>query len=132
MVGGALILAALVVASWWVDEGEVVTLVTFDARGRPVEHGLWIVDLDGVAYVRAANSHERWLVRLTEQPEVHLERHGGLLTVRGVPQTDPSLASAVDRAMAEKYGFLDRTLHLLRDHSRSVPVRLMPVATASR
>jgi hypothetical protein len=39
---------------------------------------------------------------------------------------------AVNAAMRRKYGWVDRALVLLRDHSRAVPVRLDPLATETR
>lgn len=128
----ALALVLAVGASGLVDEGEVVTLVTFDAQGRPFETRLWVVDVDGSAYVRAANPHEGWLDRVRLRPEIHLLRKGGLLTVRAVPEDGSALRHEVDVAMERKYGWVDRALVLVRDHSRAVPVRLEPLASATR
>jgi hypothetical protein len=128
--GIALLLAVAAIAL--VDEGEVVTLVTFDAQGRPFETDLWVVDLDGSAYVRAAHPDEGWLERVRERPEVHLLRGGGLVTVRGVPLEADAVRQSVEAAMRAKYGWVERALLLLRDHSRAVSVRLEPLAAETR
>jgi len=130
LLGLAVVTAAL--ASMWVEEGEVATLVTFDAQDRPLVSRLWIVDVAGDAYVRAPNPGARWLRRLRSQPIVHLSRGNGIVSVRGVPQPDASVRERVNTAMVRKYGRLERALVWLRDPSRSVPVRLDPVPSASR
>ena len=48
--------ALLASASFWLDEGEVVTLITTDENGHEFETGLWIVELDGVSYLCAAST----------------------------------------------------------------------------
>jgi hypothetical protein len=128
--GVALMIAMAAIA--FVDEGEVVTLVTFDAQGRSHETDLWVVDVDGDAYVRAANPDEGWLDRVRQRPEVHLLRDGGMVTLRGVPVEAQAVREAVEAAMRRKYGWVGRALVLLRDHSRAVPVRLEPLATETR
>ena len=60
LAGGALLLA-LVAALLLVGAGEVATLSVSDARGHHLETELWIVDLDGSSWVRAAGPHEDWL-----------------------------------------------------------------------
>ena len=117
-------MVALIVASLWLDEGEIVTLITEDARGNHYEIGLWIVDLDGVSYLRAASPDASWLNRIRQIPDVKLDRVGRLTAYRAIPIDDPRVREAVSRAMAEKYGNFDQALVWLRDHSRSVPIQL--------
>lgn len=127
-----LAVVATVLASTWIEEGEVATLVTFDAKDRPMVSRLWVVDIAGDAYVRAPNPEVRWLRRLRSQPIVHLSRGDGIVSVRGVPQPGAAVRDAVNAAMDRKYGRLERALEWLRDSSRSIPVRLDPVPSASR
>ena len=115
---------ALIVASMWLDEGEVVTLTTVDARGNRYEAGLWIVDLDGVSYLRATSPDASWLNRIRQFSDVTLDRGGRRTDYHAIPIDDPKVRKSVSRAMAAKYGNFDRALVWLRDHRRSVPIRL--------
>jgi hypothetical protein len=132
MISCGIALAIAVAAIAFVDEGEVVALVTFDAQGRSFETDLWVVDVDGGTYVRAAHPGADWLDRLRRRPEVHLLRDGGMLTLRAVPAEEQAVREAVNAAMRRKYAWVDRALVLLRDHSRAVPVRLDPLAKETR
>ena len=114
------------------EEGEVATLVTFDSREHAFDTDLWIVDIEGRAYVRAADPETDWLERLLARPEVQLRRNGMVSRVRGVPSDDPAVREAVDRAMRRKYGSVDRVLAWVRDCSRCVPVWLEPLSPTSR
>jgi hypothetical protein len=118
---------ALVVGALVLREGEVATLTTLDAAGRPLESELWIVEPEGALFLRAGSEHEHWLEHVRAAPEAVLERAGRERRVRAVPSDDPQVRAAVNRAMAEKYGLLDRLWGALRDPSRSVPVRLDPI-----
>ena len=116
--------ALLASASFWLDEGEVVTLITTDENGHEFETGLWIVELDGVSYLCAASTDAAWLERVRGRPDVQLDRAGHRADYRAIPVSADDTRDAVSRAMAEKYGRLDRAVALFRDHRQSVPVRL--------
>jgi len=131
MLLGGLGVVAVVLATIWVEEGEVVTLVTFDSREHAIHTDLWIVDIEGRSYVRAADAETDWLERLLARPEVQLRRNGMVTRVRGVPSDDPAVREAVNRAMRRKYGSVDRVVAWARDHSRCVPVRLEPPSPTS-
>jgi hypothetical protein len=120
-------MAAAVLALAWVDEGEVATLVTFDRQGGSIGSRIWIVDIDGRAYVRASQRDAEWLVRLRERPVAHLSRGNGMVSVHAVPVDHPAVREAVNRAMQVKYGSVDRVVEWLRDPARFVPVRLEPM-----
>jgi hypothetical protein len=127
LLGGLGVVAVVLATIWveiWVDEGEVVTLSTFDSREKAVHTDLWIVDIEGRAYVRAADAESDWLERLKAHPEGQLRRKGKDSRVRAVPSADPAMREAVNRAMRRKYGSVDRVVSWLRDRSNSVPVRL--------
>lgn len=116
--------ALLASASFWLDEGEVVTLITTDENGHEFETGLWIVELDSVPYLCAASTGAAWLERIRARPDVQLDRAGRRIDYRAIPIDDGDTRDAVSRAMAEKYGRLDRAVAMFRDHRHSVPVRL--------
>jgi hypothetical protein len=127
-----LLLATVAIASSWVDEGEVVQLTTFDAGDREHETDLWIVDVDGRLYVRADLPGADWLERLRAKPEAELRRNGDHERVRAAPVDDPEVRAAVERAMAAKYGLLDRLVGVIRDEAKAVTVRIEPIASAAR
>ena len=127
-----ILLAAVAIGSAWIDEGEVVKLTTYDARAHPHETDLWIVDVDGRRYVRSDLPGADWLERLSANPEVELQRDSVKERLMARPIDDPALREAVDRAMTEKYGFLNRFTGILRDEDAVVPVMLEPIPTASR
>ena len=132
MLLGGLAVVAVVLAAIWVEEGEVATLVTFDSRQQAFDTDLWIVDIEGRSYVRAADPEADWLGRLLARPEAQLRRNGVVSWVRGVPSDDPAAREAVNRAMRRKYGSVDRALAWVRERSCCTPVWLEPLPPTSR
>lgn len=118
--------AAIVIASNVVDEGEVVTLVTKDDRGADYDTQLWVVDLRGKPYLRASSPRTRWLARLRANPEVTLRRGEDVLSFTAIPQESDSVREAVNVEMASKYGHADTFWGYFGDRSRSVPILLEP------
>jgi hypothetical protein len=127
-----LLLAAIAVGSGWLREGEVVKLTTYDARDHEHETDLWIVDLDGRLYLRADLPGAEWLERLRARPEADLQRDGTKERVRAATVDDPALCEAVDRAMADKYGFADRLVEAALRDERAVTVLLEPIPADPR
>ena len=124
--------AVLVVGALLLDEGEVVHLETTDREGRHYEADLWIVDLDGVSYLRANDGDRGWLERLRENPRVSIERGTVDETFVATPLEDPRLRSRVDGAGREKYGLADRVMELMSEPDQYVVVRLVPEAVEAR
>ena len=116
--------ALLTSISLWFDEGEVVRLITTDENGNEFETGLWVVDLEGVSYLRAESKDAAWIERIRKRPDVQLDRAGRRTDYRAIPIGDDDTRDSVSRAMAEKYGRLDRAVALFRDYSHCLPVRL--------
>jgi hypothetical protein len=127
-----LLLATLALGSAWLREGEVVTLTTFDARHHPRHSRLWIVEVDGVNYLRADFPGARWVARLRARPEVEVQRHGIVERYEAVPVDDSEARAAVDAAMAKKYGLVDELVAAVRDDDRTLPVRLDPITARAR
>jgi len=127
-----LLLAVVAIGSGWIDEGEVVQLTTYDARAHGHQTDLWIVDVDGRLYLRADLPGAEWLARLRANPEAELRRDGTHERVRAAPVDDPAVRSAVDRAMAAKYGLVDRLVGAIRDDDRTTPVFLEPIPAEPR
>lgn len=124
--------AVLVVGALLLDEGEVVHLETTDREGRHYEADLWIVDLDGVSYLRANDGDLGWLERLRENPRVSIERGTVDETFVATPLEDPRLRSRVDGAVREKYGLADRVMELMSEPDQYVVVGLVPEAVEAR
>lgn len=104
--------------------GEVVTLTSFGAGGAPFHTHLWVVDAEEMPWLRAGQPGERWLARIRANPRVLLRRHGTESRYTAVPVTDPATRDRINALMRQKYGWADRTISLLRDGKKSVPVRL--------
>jgi hypothetical protein len=106
--------------------GEVVKLHTRDASGAMHATSLWVVDHEGFQYLRGGNRASGWVERLQSQPTVMVERAGRSAAYQAVAM--PELTPAIDALMAEKYGFADRFVGLVRNPERSVAVRLVPAS----
>jgi hypothetical protein len=127
LVAGAA-LAALVLTTALVDEGEVVVLTSSDAQGHGFETRLWLAEIDGELYVRAYRPDAVWLQRLRARPVASLTRRGVKRPVRATPVEDTRLRDAVNRAMAAKYGRADRWLRRLHGSAAPIAVHLEPTA----
>ncbi|UCE85781.1 MAG: hypothetical protein JSU66_15870 [Deltaproteobacteria bacterium] len=110
--------------------GEVVTVFTVSDAGEPVETRLWIVDDGGFAWLRAGQAQSRWLARIDATPEIEVERAGQRSAYRAVPVRDAAARDRIHRRMAEKYGWADRLIAVMRDPSGSVAIRLEPTGDA--
>jgi hypothetical protein len=119
--------AALLIGTMAVDEGEVVTLTTSNGKGAQYDTQLWIVRLEDGLYLRSNSSQTAWLARLPSGPEVILQRGDRQSKLRALPVDDPEVRVAVNRAMALKYGAADRFWSWIYDRDHSVPIQLVPV-----
>lgn len=105
--------------------GERVTLRTTDAAGGTHDTPLWVVELEGDAWLRAGDRESGWVERLRAEPEVELRRDGEWRRYRA--ELAPERTEAVSALMAEKYGLADRLVGLVRDPEASVAIHLEPV-----
>jgi hypothetical protein len=128
IVGVALLaLVAIAVVTYVAGERtEVVVLRTIDTKGVPRETRMWVVDHEGVPWVRVANPERRWFQRLLVDPRAELVRHGATRRVVPEPRDTAEVRSELDRRFREKYGWVDWWYGvLLRRHA--IPIRLDPV-----
>jgi len=97
-----------------VADRDVVVVVTRDADGARRDTRVWIVALDGRAYVRTGDS--RWLANIRRGSPVALRVGDGPEeeAVRAREVDDPGLEARVEAAFIAKYGFLQRVMSLLR------------------
>ena len=119
------IVAVIVIAHLMVIElgREVVMLRTTDEDGTVRETRLWIVDVDGLAWLHSAGP--AWSRRFEGDPVVEVVRHGqsGQYIATLVPEMHPQ----VDAALRQKYGFADRWVRLIAPCGEdTIPVRLEP------
>lgn len=104
--------------------GEVVRITTFGPGGAPFHTHVWVVDVDGTPWLRAGEPASGWLARIRSDPHVLVLRGGEEKHWLAVPVSDPAWRDRVQALMRQKYGWADRYIALIRDGSRSVPVRL--------
>lgn len=108
--------------------GEVVSLHTHGPDGDATTR-TWVVDDAGFAWLRSGTPENGWLVRIDAAPDVIVERGGESLHFRAVPvRDDPAVRDRIHALMRDKYTWADRIVSLIRDGSRSVPIRLEPAA----
>jgi hypothetical protein len=125
LVGGLLALVLLVFVAQIVasETGEVVVLTSEGPDGS-AQTRLWVVDLNGVQYLRASPD-SGWYQRLVAEPDALLERGGKRGEYRAEARLE--LAAEINGLMHEKYGWRDAFIELLlggRDDA--VPVALIP------
>lgn len=105
--------------------GEVVVLTTTSEGGRRHETKLWVVDDNRQIWIRAGQPSSEWLQRLKAKPRVTLVREGKTADYRAVPV--PKQRDRINRLMAERYGWADTLIGLVRDDGETMPIRLDPV-----
>jgi len=130
--GGALLVLLLVAGATYVagEQTEVVVLRTFDREGAAHETKMWVVDREGVPWVRVANPQRGWFLRLEEDPKAELVRGGTTLAVAARPDDSAQARAEIDRLFREKYGLVDWWYGvLLRRHP--IPIRLEPAASGA-
>ncbi len=121
-----IVLAFAIVQTVASERVEVVELTTRDEGGKESTTRLWIVDHDGVEYLRAGADSAGWFARLEERPEIRVRRGERVFDYEAVPR--PEKRQLVNDLMLEKYTWGDSffaTVFGSRDSS--VPVELHPI-----
>ncbi len=125
VIGGFVGLVLLVFLSQLVasESAEVVVLSSQGAEGEQ-ETRLWVVDLDGVQYLRAGTD-SGWYQRLVAAPEASVTRDG--ITAAYRTESRPDAVDEVNALMREKYGWRDAYIDLLLGgREDAVAVALVP------
>lgn len=128
IVGAILALLVLLATGTYVagEQTEVAVLRTRDATGAPHDTKLWIVDVDGAAWVRVARPERQWFQRLRAEPEIELVRDGAEpRRMRATPDPTLETKARLDRAFREKYGLVDWWYGVVLRRN-PVPVKLEP------
>ena len=109
----------------WELGGEVVELHTYDAAGGELVSRLWVVDVDGHAYLRTGDKGAAWLARLRADPHVTVTRRGETGTFTAVADDNAELRDQVNAAVLAKYGFAESLLRMvLLNPDHAVAIRL--------
>ncbi len=90
----------------------VVEILTSDADGGLRETPVWIVVVDGEAYVRTNDS--KWLANIRRHSAVRLRMRDVENAVRATEVKDVELSSRVEDAFKAKYGMTQRLMSLFR------------------
>lgn len=104
--------------------GEVVTLRTADIVGVMHDTSVWVVDDGGRQWVRAGSPKASWYERIVVKPEVELVRKGETGRYTAVPVEGSR--ERINALMAERYGWADRLIGLMRSRDGAVAIRLDP------
>jgi len=104
--------------------GEVVTLRTADTVGVMHDTSVWVVDDGGRLWVRAGSPKAGWYERIQVKPEVELVRGGETRRYTAVPVEGSR--ERINALMAERYGWADRLIGLVRSRDQAVAIRLDP------
>lgn len=95
-----------------VAEENVVRIVTHDADGSTRETKIWIVVVDGQAYIRTGST--RWYANLERDPSALLRVPDADHPIRTKLISDGKLVDRIEAAYREKYGFWDRSAGWVR------------------
>ena len=106
------------------ETGEVV-VVTIPTDDGAHTVRLWVVDVDGVQYLRSGDANSGWYQRLQQAATVEVERNGKSAVYVAVPALE--LRSAVTAEMLSKYGWRDQYISwMMGDRESSIPIALHP------
>ena len=106
-------------------ETEVVHIVTQDDGGAERDTKVWLVVVDGAAFVRTNDS--RWLANIRRGSAVALKLDSTPRAVTALEESDAATRERVEAAFLAKYGLRQRVLSALRMREPSV-LRLTPRA----
>ena len=91
---------------------DTVVVGTADADGSARETTVWLVVVDGEAYVRTGGS--RWGDNAVRSGELALQAAGAAWPMRVEPVEDEALRQRVADAFRAKYGWTDAVLSWMR------------------
>jgi hypothetical protein len=96
----------------------VVEVVTHDEDGGERTTKIWLVVVDGAAYIRTGNTG--WGGNVERDPEVRLLTASGDYDLRVEFVTDAATRDAVTAAFREKYGWSDRLISPFRGRNPKI------------
>ena len=93
-------------------EADVVRIVTEDEDGGERDTSVWIVVVDGSAWVRTNES--RWLANIRRGSRVALRLDATTRPVSAEEVADPDATARVEAAFKTKYGVMQRVMSFFR------------------
>lgn len=105
------------------ESGEVVVVTTRGSNAESISTRLWVVDLNGVAWLRSGSTKSAWYQRLLKNPEVEVRRGEETFTALSVAHEDRR--QDINELMAAKYGWADQFIGLLFGRDTSIPIELV-------
>lgn len=107
------------------ESGEVV-VVTIPAGSGATVVRLWVVDLDGMQYLRAGHESSDWYRNLLAAETVTVERQGQ--SAEYVPVPSLEVREEVAAEMLSKYGWREKYIAMLvGGREGAIPIALQPV-----
>ena len=108
---------------------EVRVETTRDASSPKHETVIWVVVVDGNAFVRSVRGEKgRWFREASVNPYVTLRVNDRRVPLRAVPETDARTIEKVSGVIREKYGvsYPGPTAAMVREEVLSTTLRLLP------
>ena len=103
-----------------------VTIETARASGQPRRTVIWIVAVDGHAYVRSVRGRRgAWFRELTRRGAGALRVAARSVPVRAEAATDEATVEAVSAALVAKYGTGASTVSMLQPDTLPTTLRLL-------
>ncbi|HAK52091.1 MAG TPA: hypothetical protein DCM54_09350 [Gammaproteobacteria bacterium] len=103
---------------------EVIELHTIAEDGETYTTRLWVVDHEGVPYLRAGMEESGWLVRGQQNGSVSVTRAGATKVYVMQPRT--AMRDTVNSLLAEKYTWgYDVINFMFRNEDSAIPVALI-------
>ena len=128
LVALAVALAGLVAATGLALEWDgVAVLETRAPDGTPRTTRVWLAEEEGSLLLEAGSAERPWYRDVLLDPLVRLERDGGSLPFRAVPEPGDAGHRRIRELLRARYGWRDAWVGLLADTSQSIAVRLEPL-----
>lgn len=108
-----------------VEDVGVVEIITSDEDGDERKTKVWVVVIDGEAYLRTSGS--RWLANLQRNPQATLRVEGSDYAVETEVLSEPGWIEKVDAASKQKYGWQETWIHFFRMNEPTI-IRLSPAS----
>ncbi|MBL6753986.1 MAG: hypothetical protein ISQ56_05535 [Pseudomonadales bacterium] len=105
---------------------EVVELIAANDAGEKQITRLWVVDDEGLAYLRVGANGSGWYDRILMNDSVQVVRDG--VTAQYRVQARPEKSERINELMQQKYTWGDRLIgQMLGGREGSIPLELQPL-----
>ncbi|MFQ5415634.1 MAG: hypothetical protein ACE5FL_01170 [Myxococcota bacterium] len=122
-------LASFFGVTWYaLESGGVAIVATRPANGPERRTHVWYVEPRDELWIEAGTPQNGWFVDLENDRELHFSADGIAARYRALPSSDPADQRRIRSLIRAKYGWRDRWVGMFVDSSKSVPVRLQPLA----